>query len=106
MLEYLQQKEATMLAIKIDNPEMESKFKQYAKQQKKAVEDVVDDALKMFLDAHKKNNELVYVKKDPMKHAHKIKHEDDGEDLSDVKPYSHVEDVAEYVHNLRRERIR
>jgi hypothetical protein len=93
-----------MLAIKIDNPEIENRFKEYATQHQKTVEDLVSDALKMFLDLHKKDDELIYVKKDPMKHLHKISYEDDGEDLSDVKPYSHVEDVAQYVHDLRRER--
>ncbi len=93
-----------MLAIKIDNPEIESAFKKYAKQQKKALEDVVSEAMKLFLDMHKKDDALVYTKKDPMKHLHKIKYDDDGEDLSDVKPYSHIEDSALYVHNLRRER--
>lgn len=94
-----------MLAIKIDNPEIENKFKQYAKQHKKAVEEIVSDALKMFLDM-KKDDELIYIKKDPMKYLHKIEYdyEDDDEDLSDVKPYNHVEDVALYVHNLRRVR--
>ena len=43
-----------MLAIKIDNPEIENKFKQYAAQNKKAVDELVSDALKMFLDMQKK----------------------------------------------------
>ena len=94
-----------MLAIKIDNPEIETKFKQYAKQQKKALEDVISDAMKLFLDMHKKDDELVYTKKDPTKHLHKIEYEDDGEDLSDVKLYSHIKDVAKYTHDLRRARI-
>ena len=55
-----------MLAIKIDNPEIESRFKEYAAQQKKAIEDVVSDAMRLFLDMHKKNDELIYVKKDPI----------------------------------------
>lgn len=95
-----------MLAIKIDNPEIENRFKQYASQNKKAVEELVSDALKMFLDMKKQDDELIYTKKDPMKHLHKIEYayEDDGEDLSDVKLYSHVDDVAQYVHNLRRVR--
>ncbi len=42
-----------MLAIKIDNPEIETRFKQYAKQHKKAVEDLASEALKMFLDTNK-----------------------------------------------------
>lgn len=95
-----------MLAIKIDNPEIENRFKEYAKQHQKAIEDLVGDALKMFLDLHKKDDELIYVKKDPMKHLHKIEYEDDGEDLSDVMPYSYVEDAAQYVHDLRRERTK
>ncbi len=95
-----------MLAIKIDNPEIEDKCREYAKQQKKTLEDVVSDAMKLFLDVNKKDNQLVYTKKDPMKHLHKAKYnyKDDGEDLSDVKPYSHIEDVAKYVHDLRRVR--
>jgi hypothetical protein len=94
-----------MLAIKIDNPEIENRFKQYTIQHKKAVEELVSDALKMFLDTKKQDNELIYTKKDPLKHLHKIEYAyDDGEDLSDVKLYSHVDDVAQYVHNLRRAR--
>lgn len=42
-----------MLAIKIDNPEIETRFKQYAKQHKKAVEELASEALKMFLDTNK-----------------------------------------------------
>jgi hypothetical protein len=97
-----------MLAIKIDNPEVENRFKQYAAQHKKAVEDLASEAIKMFLDLQKKDDELVYTKKDPMKHLHKIdyNYEDDGEDLSDVKPFSHIDDVAKYVHNLRRVRVK
>ena len=93
-----------MLAIKIDNPEIETRFKQYAAQHKKAVEDLANEAIKMFLELQKKDDDLVYTKKDPMKHLHKINHkyEDDGEDLSDVKPFSHIDDVAKYVHDLRR----
>ena len=95
-----------MLAIKIDNPEIENKFKKYAKQQKKAIEDVVSEAMKLFLDTHKKDDEIVFTKKDPMQHILKIKYEDDGEDLSDVKPYSHIENSAQYIHDLRRERAK
>ena len=94
-----------MLAIKIDNPEIENRFRQYAKQHKKAVEDLVNDALKMFLDINKTDNELVYVKKNPTKHLHKIKYEDDGEDLNDVKPFGHVPDAAQYIYDLRRVKV-
>ena len=94
-----------MLAIKIDNNELESKFKEYAKQQKKAIEDVVSDAMKLFLEINNKDDEITFTKKDPMKHILKREYLDDGEDLSDVKPYSYVEDSAKYIHNLRRERV-
>ena len=86
----------------------ENKFKQYAKQHKKATEEIVTDALKIFLDINNQNNELNYTKKNPMEHLRKIKYNDenDSEDLSDVKLYSHVVDTAQYVHNLRRTRTK
>ena len=95
-----------MLAIKIDNPEIENRFKEYAKKQKKSLEDLVSEAMNVFLDINKNDDKLLYTKKDPMKHLHVIQYEDDGEDLSDVQLYSRVEDAAKYVHNLRRERIK
>lgn len=52
-----------MLAIKIDNPEIENRFKQYAKENKKHVEELVSEALKMFLDFNKKETKLIYTKK-------------------------------------------
>ena len=59
-----------------------------------------------FLDRQTKKNKIVYSKKDPMKYIRKINYEDDGEDLSDVKPYSHIKDSAKYIHDLRRGRIK
>lgn len=96
-----------MLAIKIDNPEIENRFKEYAMDHKKTIEALASDALQVFLDMQKKDDTLVYTKKDPMKHLHKIEYDyDDGEDLSDVKLYSDVDDVAQYVHDLRRVRTK
>lgn len=92
-----------MLAIKINNPEIESRFKQYASQHKKAIEDVVSDAMKLFLDMNKKDDELVYTKKDPMKHMSKIEYKYD-DDLCDDVAYTHIEDSAKYIHDLRRQR--
>lgn len=91
--------------IAIDNIEIEKRFREYAEKNKKDMKVVIVDALKMFLDMHKKDDELIYKKKDPLKHLRTIEYEhDDGEDLSDVKPYSHIKDSAKYVHNLRREK--
>ncbi len=92
-----------MLTFKIENSELESKFIEVAKSQKKAVEDVVLDAMKYFINMQKEDK-LIYTKKDPLKHLHKVKVEFDDEDLSDVKPYSHIEDSAQYIHDLRRKR--
>lgn len=62
--------------------------------------------MKLFLDNNKKNDELSYEKKDPMKNFHIKKYVDDEDDLSDVELYAHVEDSAKYVHNLRREKTK
>jgi len=90
-----------MLAIKINNPEIESKVKEYAKEQKRAVEDLVSDALKMFIDLKKKDNKLVYIKKDPKNHLHQINHNFDNE-LCNETALNHIENSAQFVHDLRR----
>lgn len=92
-----------MLAVKIDNPDMENKFKHYAIQHKKTIEDVISDAMKLFLDMQKKDDILVYTKKDPMKHIHKIEYEYD-DDLCDDVALTHIEDSAKYIHDLRRQK--
>jgi len=43
-----------MLAVKIDNPDMENKFKHYAIEHKKTIEDVISDANLFFLNMQKK----------------------------------------------------
>ena len=92
-----------MLAIKIDNPEIENEFKKYAKQQKKTIEDIVSIAIKFFLDMQKKDDTLVYTKKDPMKHIVKVDYEYD-EELCDDVALTHIEDSAKYIHDLRRQK--
>lgn len=92
-----------MLAIKIDNPEIENRFKEYAKKQKVSLEELVSEAMKLFLDFNKKDDELVYTKKDPMKHLHKLEYEYD-DDLCDEVALTHIEDSAKYVHDLRRKK--
>lgn len=92
-----------MLAIKIDNPDMEDRFRQYAAQQRKSVEDLINDALKMFLDTQKKDQKFIYTKKDPIQHLHQIAREYD-DDFCDEIALEHIENSAEYVHNLRRTR--
>jgi hypothetical protein len=92
-----------MLIFKIENQELENKFLEVAKNQKRAVEDVVIEAMKYFINMQKEDK-LVYAKKNPLNHLHKIEKEFDDEDLSDVKPFSHIEDSAKYIHDLRMKR--
>ncbi len=94
-----------MLAIKIENKEFEAKFLDYVKTQKKTIEDVAFDAINRLINTNQKSK-LKYEVKDPMKHLHKVQYEHDdlSDDLDDVKPYSHIEDSALYIHNLRREK--
>ncbi|HIP44424.1 MAG TPA: hypothetical protein EYG93_03705 [Sulfurospirillum arcachonense] len=92
-----------MLAIKIDNPEIENRFKEYAKSQKKALEDVASEAMKLFLDMHKKDDKLVYTKKNPKKYIRKIEYTYD-EELCDDVALTHIENSAKYVHDLRRQK--
>ncbi len=66
------------------------------------MEDVVLDAMKYFINMQKEDK-LVYTKKDPLKHLHKISREFD-EDLCDDTALTHIEDSAQYIHDLRRKR--
>ena len=93
-----------MLAIKIENKEFESQFLEFVKSQKKTVDDVALDAIKKFMDSNsKKEKKLVYTKKDPMKHIHKIVREYD-ESMCDDVALTHIQDSASYIHNMRRQR--
>ena len=93
-----------MLSLKIDNPEIENRFKQYAKKHNKNLDDVANEAMNLFFEFLKQDDELIYVKRDPMKHLRNTIYIDDDEDLSDVKPYAHIEDSALYIHNLRKKK--
>ncbi len=93
-----------MLTFKIENEELENKFLEFAKNQKRAVEDVAIDAMKYFMSMQKEDK-LVYTKKDPLKYLHKITREYD-EDLCDDTALTHIEDSASYIHNLRRQKNR
>jgi len=90
-----------MLTFKIENKEFEAQFLEYAKAQKKTVEDIALDAISKLINLNKKK--LVYKVKDPLKHLHKIEHEYD-EALCDEVALTHINDSATYVHNLRRQK--
>ena len=90
-----------MLAIKIDNPEIEQRFREYVKSQKKSYKEVASEAMKLFLDIRTENTELKYTKRDPKKHLTTPKRDYDDEFCDDVA-LSHITDSAKYVHDLRR----
>jgi hypothetical protein len=92
------------ITLKIDNPDIEQQLMQFVKQQKQDLEEVVLEAIKKLIypSTKKKFN---YVKRDPRKYSRKIEYDDDStDDLSDVKPYSHVEDSGAYIRELRGKR--
>jgi hypothetical protein len=91
------------ITLKIDNPDIEQQLMQFIKQQ----QEITIEALRHFLNSFHKKEQFVFQKKDPRKHSSKIEYiDEDNEDLSNVKPYSHIEDSGQYIHDLRRERVR
>ena len=91
------------ITLKIDNPDTEEKLKAFLQGQK----EVTIDTLKHFFDSTGTQKKLKYKRKDPLKHTHAITYiDEDNEDLSDVKPYAHIEDSGKYIHDLRRKRNR
>ena len=94
------------MILKIDNPEIEKRLEHFVRQQKQDIETVTLEALKKFLNAFQSTQPLYYEKKDPAKHSHTYiptNIDDTEESLADVHPYSHVQDSAKYVHDLRRQ---
>jgi len=93
-----------MLAIKIDNQEFENRFLEFSKTQKESIENIALQAIKYFMDLERED-QLVYIKKDPLKHIHKIQRDYD-EDMCDEVALTHIQDSANYIHDLRREKNR
>ena len=91
-----------MLAIKIDKPDIERRLKEYAKEHKKPIDDLINDAIQLFLDS--KKDKLKYPKKDPLNHLQKIEY-DYNEELCDDTALTHIQNSAEFVHNLRRKKV-
>ena len=91
------------ITLKIDDMDTEKQLKTFIHEHK----EVTVEALKSFLNSFRREDKLIYKKKDPLKHSRKIEFiDDENEDLSDVKPYAHVEDSGKYIHNLRRQKNR
>ena len=93
----------SQIILNIENKELEDTLRKYAEQHKKKIEQVAIDAIKQFAEFIN-HNKLEYQKRDVTKHIHVIKKEYDDENMDDIIPYSHVEDSAEYIRELRRKR--
>ena len=91
-----------MLAIQIDNKDLEKSFLEFAKNQKKSVEKLMSDAIKFFLE-HQKQDRLKYPQKDISKHIKKISRDYDEDDCAD-KALTHIKNSADFIHKLRREK--
>jgi hypothetical protein len=86
------------LTLKIDNPDVEKKLKEFVKEQK----ELTLEALNNFINSFQKD-ECKYTKRDPKKYSRIVKREYDSKDVSGVA-LLHIEDSAKYVHNLRRQK--
>ncbi len=92
-----------MLAVKIDNPEVEKNLNAYIKSQKKSINEVLNEAIELFLDINIKEQSK-YSKKDPFENLHRVDFVDDNEDLSDIELFKHIKDPAKYISDLRKNR--
>ncbi|MBD3793371.1 MAG: hypothetical protein IE889_04325 [Campylobacterales bacterium] len=95
------------MTLNIDNPHLEKQLLQFVREQKQNLEEITVEALELFMERFNKKEKFHYTKRDPKKYMHKIEYNDENdENLSDVKPYAHIEDSAKYIHDLRRKRNR
>ncbi|MBL0708567.1 MAG: hypothetical protein JJW00_05940 [Sulfurimonas sp.] len=92
-----------MLAIKIDNYDIEKKFFEYTKFKKQKIDEIVIEVMTQFLDKQKMPDDIVYTKKDPIKYMRKISYKYD-EELCDKTALTHITDSAKYIHDLRRKK--
>jgi len=90
------------ITLKIENTDIEEQLKAFIQEQK----EVTIEALTKFLNSFQKKERLKYKKKDIYKHLSVITSDDDEPRDESIKLYSHVEDSAKYIHDLRRVRNR
>ncbi len=91
----------SQLILNLDNKELEDNLKDFAKKHKKALNQVVIDAIKQFISTSDDKN-IKYTKKDVTKHMRIIKKEFD-ENACDENALEHITDSANYIHSLRRQ---
>jgi len=90
------------ITLKIENDDIEEKLKAFIKEQK----EITIEALTKFLNSFQQKSKLSYKKKDIYKNLSVIASDDNEPRDEAVELYSHVEDSAKYIHDLRRVRNR
>ena len=83
------------LTLKIENPDMEQKLKEFVKEHK----ELTLEALNSFINSFQKDK-YIYTKRDPKKYSRIVKREYDSDDVDDIA-LLHIKDSAKYVHDLR-----
>jgi len=93
-----------MLALNINDINIEKEFLEYAKRDKKNIEELLIDVIKSFLATNKHKDKLIYKKRDVKHYIHKINRDIDNKNLDNIEVYTHIEDSAAYIHDLRRDK--
>lgn len=86
-----------MLALEIDNPEIELVFKTKFNGNKNNFINFIQDSLKNLESVN--NDELQFKKLDPKKNAYRMTNIDANEELSN--PFEKVENVLSYAKSIR-----
>jgi hypothetical protein len=92
-----------MLILEIEDESLEKRVKEFLKEQKKDLKVFTKEAIERFLDKFSTSKQV--KKLDPLQHSKKISFRLD-DDLDDIKPYSHIEDSAKYIKELRTKKNR
>ena len=91
----------SQIILNLDNKELEASLHNFAKKHKKALDQVIIDAVKHFIGLTE-DKEIKYEKKDILKHSHIIQKEFD-DNMCDDTALEDITDSASYIHNLRRQ---
>jgi hypothetical protein len=92
-----------MLVLEIEDETLEKRVKEFIKEQKKDIKTFTKEAVEKFLDKFSSQNQV--KKLDPSKYKREIKFDIDDE-IEDVVPYSHIDDSAKYIKELRSKKNR
>ncbi len=92
----------TQLVLNIENQELTDTLQEFSLKQKKTMEEIAIEAIKIFIETSKKKYKPIYAKKDVTKNMQVIK-KDFDENLCDDIALTHIQNSADYIYNLRRQ---